>query len=386
MFKKKISLAILGSTGSIGRTSCNIIKKNLKNFKVDLLCCNKNYKIILKQIKMFLPKFVIVSDSKTYHRLKKKKFKKKIIFFQNLEEFEKINKKKFDKVILSISSINGLKYAFSFIQYSKEILLANKETIVCGGKLFLNKAKKYKCNIKSIDSEHFCISQTLKNKKNHAVSKVYLTASGGPFLNKKKKYLKKISIEKALNHPHWTMGKKISIDSATMVNKVFELIEASILFDLPPNKIKIKIHKEAKVHSVVVFKNGIVELLAHNTSMEIPIYNSLLNDKKFVNKNNFFYNKKLINFSFDEISLRQFPIIKTGYKMIKYGPRACILFNVINDRLVELFLSEKIFFYQIVSKLNKIVNCKKYIKYFKKKVTKVNDIYETINFANKIFL
>ena len=385
---KKLKIAILGSTGSIGKTSLNIVSNYPNLFSVELLACYQNKNLLIKQIKKFLPKCVIISDLKTYYFVKKIKFKNKIYFFQNLKDFEKFNKKKFDKTILGISSIDGLPFAFSFLKYSNEMLIANKETIVCGGKLFLHKARKQKCIINSIDSEHYCLNETLKGRNINEISTVYLTASGGPFLNKRKKNFKKINHRVAINHPKWKMGKKISIDSATMVNKIFEIIEASILFNINANKIKIKIHRESLVHSVVVFKNSLVELIAHNTSMSIPIRNSLLNSKNNDNYNKksniFFNNKKKITFSFDEKSLTEFKIIKTGYKVIKFGHAACIIFNVINDFLVDLYLKDKIFFYQIEKKLNKTFNNKLLEKYFKKKINSIKDIYDTIEFAKSL--
>jgi len=282
---------------------------------------------------------------------------------------------------LGISSIEGLDYAFSFIKYSKELLLANKETIVCGGKLFLKKASNYNCRIIPIDSEHFCLMNILKNIDYKLIDNVYLTASGGPFLNTKSSKLAKVNPSLALKHPMWTMGKKISIDSATMANKGLEVIEASILFNLSPNKIKIKIHEQSKVHAIVVLKNGIVFLVAHNTSMSIPIENSLLKPNQITKKNNFFLQKNNFIFSFDEKKLLKFKMVSLAYKALNYGQRACIFYNVINDSLVELYLNKKIFFYEIYYKLNKIFSNKKLIKYFKKKINKQKQIYETITYA-----
>ena len=381
---KKISLAILGSTGSIGITTLKLVKKYSSHFNVDLLACNKNKKIIASQIKEFLPKYVIIKDKKNLNFFKKIKFKKKIKFFQNLKDFNKEKNIKFDKVILGISSISGLDYAFSFIKYSKEILLANKETIVCGGKFFLQQAKKNFCNVKSIDSEHYCIAEALKYIKRDQIHSIYLTASGGPFLNKSFNYYSKIDSSYAILHPKWKMGKKISIDSATMVNKSLEIMEASILFNFKPEVFKIKIHKESKVHSAIVLKNGLVNLLAHNTSMEIPIVNSLL-DQKFISlEKNFFSNKDIFSFSFDEQSLKKFNIIPYAYKMINYGQRGCIFFNVINDYLVYKYLENNIYFFEIINKLIKVISNKKLIKFYKKKVTNIKDIYDTISYAKKI--
>jgi len=381
MSSRKLSLAILGSTGSIGTTTLKIIKKYPNHFKINLLACNKNKKNIYRQISKFLPKYVIIHDKKNYNFFKKIKFRKKVKFFQNLEDFNKEKKIKFDKVILGISSIDGLDYAFSFIKYTKEILLANKETIVCGGKLFLKRAHYFKCKIVPIDSEHYCLANALKNFKSNEIDRIYLTASGGPFLDKSKKSISKIDQKFALKHPSWKMGKKISIDSATMANKGLEVIEAAILFNLKHKNIKIKIHKESKVHSVVILKNGLVYLVAHNTSMSIPIKNSLIKKKQLNKEKNFFFTKKNFIFSFDEKKLIKFKMVSLAYKALNYGQRACIFYNVINDYLVNLFLNKKIFFFEIHTKLNKVLNNKHLIPYFKKKVSNLSDIQKTINYA-----
>ena len=379
MVSKKISVAVLGSTGSIGKASMSILEKNSKFFKVDLISCNKNIRILKKQINKFLPKYVLISDQNAFNKVKKIKFKKKIIFIQNTNIIKNI-KKKFDKVILGISSIHGLRYAFDFLPISKEILIANKETIVCGGNFFLKFAKKNKCKISSIDSEHFCLSNLLKKINIMDIDKIYITASGGPFLNKKINEISRVKPRFALQHPKWKMGKKISIDSATMANKGLEIIEASILFKINPEMLKIKIHKESKVHAIVILKNGIVHLLAHNTSMKIPIENALLNNKSILIEKNFFKNKNFF-FSFDETNLKKFKMVFLAYKALRMGHRACIFYNVINDLLVNSYLKNRIFFYEIYNKLNKIMNSLYLKKYFNKKIRTIEDIYATISFA-----
>jgi len=387
MKSKKTSIALLGSTGSIGVSSLSVIKKHQNSFSVNLLACNKNKLKILKQIKFFLPSYVIIKNNECYNFVKKKKFKKKILLFRNIQDFNNFCKKKkikFDKVILGISSIAGLEYAMSFISKTKEMLIANKESIVCGGKFFLNSAKKLGCKIISVDSEHFCIANSIKNLDKNLIDKIYLTASGGPFLNKKVSEISRVEPKLALKHPKWKMGKKISIDSATMANKGLEIIEASYLFNLRPDQIKVKIHKESKVHSVIILKNGLIYLTAHDTSMKIPLENSLLNYKKVSEKKTFFIKKNTFSFSFDEINLKKFIMISLAYKALKLGQRACIFYNVINDFLVEKYLKKKIFFYEISSILNNVISNKKFKYYFKKKIKKISDIYETIAYAKII--
>ena len=379
----RIKIAIIGSTGSVGKTTLSIIDKYPKKFKVEFLACDKNFDTIVSQAKKFLPNYIYVNNKEIFDKLKKKKFKKKINFVNNYDVIKKIFKlkKKFDKTILSISSLDGLKFAFDFVKFSKEILIANKESIVCGGNILLREAEKYNCKIKSIDSEHYCLSQFIKKNEDENIDSIYLTASGGPFLNMKKNSYNKASIHKVTNHPNWSMGKKISVDSATMVNKVLEIIEAHVLFGLPFDKIKIKIHKESLVHSAIVLKNGLVNLVMHDTSMTIPIRNSLFDNKFFNQSSNFFKSNKKFELTFNELELKKFKIIKTAYKIIKNGHSSWILFNVFNDYLVKKFLLKKIYFYEIEQNLIKVFNNKHILSYCKKNLNTIDDINRTIHFA-----
>ena len=386
--RKKIKIAIIGSTGSIGTTSLKIIQDKKKLFNVELLVCNESEKIILAQIKKFSPKNVFIKNLLIQNKIKKKlnRDKLKVNFINKFEDINKIYSKqnKFDKVIIGISSINGLKYSMKFIKYSNEILLANKESLVCGGKILLNAAKKYNCKILSIDSEHYCIAETLKYEKMDNISSIYLTASGGPFFGDDKKTFAKAPISKVLKHPNWSMGKKISVDSATMANKIFEMIEAHVLFDIPIEKLKIKIHKESLIHSAVLFNNGLVKLIMHDTSMIIPIRNSLLGCMhiKKINDKNFFDDNKNFRLSFEEADVKNFQLIPLGFRVLKLGHAAWILFNVFNDYFVNKFLEKKIFFYQIEKNLIKIFSNKDINLYCKKKISNFKDVLKTIKYAN----
>ena len=382
--KKKIG--ILGSTGSVGKTTLDLISEFPKLFSVDLLVCNNQYDKILYQVKKFLPNFVYIQDEITRNKIKAIKFSKKIIILDNYQDLKKIlKKKKFDKIIHAISSFEGLKYAFNSLTITKQLLIANKESIICGGKILLNKAKQNNCKITSIDSEHYCLSRSLNNCDNlNKIETVYLTASGGPFLGLKRHFFAKASIKKVTNHPNWSMGNKISVDSATLVNKFFEIIEAHLLFGIPLDKIKIKIHKQSLVHSAVVFKNGLVELIMHDTIMTIPIRNSLFEEQFYGQKNNFFRRKSLFSLDFSEKDLNQFDIVKLGNKILKKGHTSWILFNFFNDMLVKKFLNKEIFFYEIVNYLIKIFNKKSVLSYCSKKIHNQMDIKKTIIFGEKV--
>ena len=221
--KKKI--AILGSTGSIGKTLIEIIKKDKKNFDVILLTAYKNYNKIFNQAKILNVKNLIITDENSFQKLKKKKLGN-INVFNNYDSFNNIFKKKIDYVMSSISGIHGLEPTIKIIKHTKKIAIANKESIICGWHLIKKDLKKYKTIFVPVDSEHFSIFYALQGNKISNVDKIFLTASGGPLNNIPKKRFKNVKISEAIKHPNWKMGKKISVDSATMMNKVFEIIEA----------------------------------------------------------------------------------------------------------------------------------------------------------------
>lgn len=372
------TIAILGSTGSIGTTSLKIIKRYRKLFKLVLLFAGKNYKKLNSQCKIYKPEFICLNNKKYFKRLIPK-FKK----LSSIDEFLK-KTKKIDYVISAVSGYSALDINFKLLKKTKKLLIANKETIICGGKVFLKVAKKYKCKIIPIDSEHFCINFFLDNFKKKNIRKFYLTASGGPFLNKKIK--KNVSLKQVLKHPNWKMGKKNSINSANMTNKVMELFEAHFLFRIPEKKLDIKIEKTSKVHSIISINNGLDFLISHDNNMEIPIENSLFDDE------NYSYRKKNISyfddlhFKLSNVNYKMFPVVNTGRKVLKLGHRAMIIFTVLNDRLVEMFLKNKIKFYEITMLLNNVFSKFKIVNYSKKSIRNLFDIKKTINFAKNINL
>ena len=239
--KKKI--AIFGSTGSIGKNTLKIIKKDKKNYEVVLLTANKNYKKLVKQALEFKVKNILIYDAKSFDSLKKKIKSQKIKVFSNKTKIKSILKNKVDYSMCAISGLDGLKPTLEAIEVSKNIGIANKESIICGWNLIKKKLKKYKTNFIPVDSEHFSIWNLIQNDNKDTIDKIFLTASGGPFLNKTFYFMKKAKPINALKHPNWSMGKKISIDSATMMNKVFEVIEAQRIFNLNRDKFEILIEK-----------------------------------------------------------------------------------------------------------------------------------------------
>ena len=278
--KKLIS--ILGSTGSVGLNTLKIIDRKKDKFEFLLLSANKNFKLICKQIKNYKPKYFIITDKYIFEKAKKKFNTSKTLL---LNDFKDVNlKKKNDLSILAIPGLAGLQPTIKMIKLSKKILIANKESIICGWNIIKKNAKAYKTSIIPVDSEHFSIFQLLKKYELRHINKIYITASGGPFLNYSFNKLKNVKPKEALKHPKWKMGKKISIDSSTMMNKIFELIEAQKLFDIPKNKLDILIHPESLVHAIVELKNGLVQFIYHETSMIIPIANAIYDGKININE------------------------------------------------------------------------------------------------------
>tara|TARA_Y100000768_G_scaffold378591_1_gene353213 strand:+ start:1744 stop:2901 length:1158 start_codon:yes stop_codon:yes gene_type:complete len=372
--KKKV--VILGSTGSIGKSLINIILKDKKNFEVLLLTANRNYKELYKQSKLLNVKNLIITDLNGYNYLKKKN--KKINIYNNYKNLNKILKNKIDYTMNSIMGLDGLEPTLKIIQKTKNIAIANKESIICGWSLIKKKLKKYKTNFIPIDSEHFSIWSLVGSQDHKQIDKIYITASGGPFLNWPKKKIMKATPSKALNHPNWSMGKKISIDSATMMNKVFEVIETQRIFELSKTKIKILIHDKSYVHAIVKFKNGINKILVHDTNMKIPIFNSIYQNvnKSIVSKD--LDIKKLNSLNLKNIDINRFPLLK----ILKYIPDQNTLFETVvvsaNDELVNLFLNNKISYSELHKKLLSIINLRRFKAYKKKKPLNISQI-NTLN-------
>ena len=280
-------IAIFGSTGSIGTTLINIIKKDKKKFKIELITANKNYKKLVKQVRFFDIKNVIITDHNSFIKVKKIFKNNNINIYNDFNSFDKIFKnKKIDYTMSAITGFHGLKPTLEVIKFTKTIAIANKESIICGWNLIKRNLKKYKTKFIPVDSEHFSIWSLIGDSNNKNFEKIYLTASGGPFRNYPLNKFKKITPKRALIHPNWSMGKKISIDSATMMNKVFEIIEAKKIFNLKYNQLKILIHPHSYLHAIVKFNNGLTKFLIHDTNMAIPIFNSIYHETSNMIKSN----------------------------------------------------------------------------------------------------
>ena len=377
---KKKTIAILGSTGSIGQSSLDIIKKS-KEFKVELLIANKNYFKITNQIKVFKPNIVIINNKKVFLKIKKKYQKENLVILNNILNVRKYIKK-IDVTVSAIPGIAGLEPTILFTRLSKKILLANKEAIICGWHLIKKNSIKYKTELVPIDSEHFSIATLLKNYSKDQVEKVYITASGGPFLKLNINKFKNIKPKDAIKHPKWDMGKKISVDSATLMNKVLEISEALKLFPFSLKQYEIIIHPDSLIHAIIKLKNGTSLFLHHYPDMKIPIGNALL--KNFNYRNFFNYKDKTYNkiqtLNFSQINKKKFPAVNL-IPIMNSQKSSAIIINAANEIFVDEFLKNNINFNDIVAYLKLVLRDKSYIKTSKLSSDSVKNIYMIDNWA-----
>jgi len=377
-------IAIFGSTGSIGTSLLNIIKKNKKDFKIELLTADKDYKKLLKQAKFHNVKNIIITNNNSFLIASKLLKGNKIKVFNNFDSLNKIfdKKKKIDYSMCAISGFNGLKPTLAIIKFTKTIAIANKESIICGWNLIRKDLEKYRTHFIPVDSEHFSIWSLLDNNKKNNFEKVYITASGGPFRKLPLKKFKNITIMSALKHPNWSMGKKITIDSATMMNKVFEIIEAKKIFNLKYNQLEILIHPSSYLHAIVKFNNGLSKLLVHDTNMTIPIFNSIYFDTSKKIKSKKIDIKILNNLDLKKIDHIRFPVIKILSKMNEKDSLFETVIVSANDKLVSLFLNNKIRFIDISNFLLKICSMAEFNKFRSikpKNIGEINDLADYVS-------
>ena len=385
----KKNVSILGSTGSIGISALKIFNKKKFYFKVNILSANKNYKLICKQIHQFKPKVFIVNNLNVFKKVKKKFKKNKIIITQEVNIKKKYFKKS-DITIAAIPGIAGLNPTIELTKMSKKMLIANKESIICGWNIIKKTAKKYQTKIVPLDSEHFSIMKLLENQKIDDVKKIYLTASGGPFLNASISKLKNIKPREALKHPKWKMGKKISIDSASLMNKILEVIEAHKLFQVELRKFEIIIHPESLIHAVIELKNGLYKFIYHETSMLIPLSNAIFDGdidintvlkKELRTKKSIFFQK----LNFIQVDKKKFPIVNLKSRLNEYTSTSIII-NAVNEILVDQFLSKKIPFMSFYKYILKVLNDRNYKEYAIKEAKNINQILQIDQWARNLTL
>ena len=328
---------ILGSTGSIGKKTLKILKKNFTKYKINYLLANNNFYLLAKQANIYNPNFIGILNDKYYSNIKNIINNKKIKIVAGLECYD-ILRENVNLTILAISGISALKSIELILKNSKKIGIVNKESIVSAGKFILNIAKKNNTKIIPLDSEHFSIynflsNYNIKNIKN--IRKVFLTASGGPFLNINNNELKNVSLKDALKHPTWKMGIKNTIDSSTMVNKCLEIIEAHYLFKFDYSKLDIIIHPESLVHSIIKINDGTLISNMFNNDMSIPIYASLNSN---INSNNPYSNIDITNINtlrFIKPNKNKFESLKIFDQINKNSLSEIIVFNTANEIAVN---------------------------------------------------
>jgi len=382
-----MNINIFGSTGNIGTKTLLIIKNNFPFIKVNLLLANKNYKKLLIQIKYFKPKYVCLNDNTKLSLLKKELLncKTKILSSSDINDY--LYKSKTELTILAISGYNSLNYLEAIFFNTNNLGLVSKECIVSAGHLLKKLSKKNKTKIFPLDSEHYSLNY-LFTTKSLQYKKIYLTASGGPFLNYNLKNLENVTFKKAIKHPKWKMGYKNSIDSATLANKCLELVEAHYLFDIPYNKLRIIIHPEAVIHSIVDCKNLTSIMNYFYPDMYIPIYNFFFS----VNNNDIEHNNNTYGFdptnqlNFHKVDKKKFPLFSIFNQIDKSSKIDIIKFNCSNEIAVDLFKFNKIKYNQIHqfidnslsldfnNRINSINDIVEFQKYFKKEILKRNEI------------
>lgn len=346
---KKVS--ILGSTGSIGCNALEVIdslNNNEYNIKVISLSTNSRISLLAEQIKKHSPETVVIGDKKAYEEFKSNfSFPETEILFGNDALSDISGRDNYELLISALVGFSGLKPTVNAIRSGKDIALANKETLVVAGKLIYQLIEKYKVKLIPIDSEHSAILQCLTGENISSVSKIILTASGGPFRNKTLKQMKDITVDEALSHPNWKMGKKITIDSATMMNKGLEVIEAKWLFKTETEKINVLIHPQSVIHSMVEFIDGSIKAQLGIPDMKIPIQYAIT----YPDRINSFHSKMDFNLfnslTFEKVDTDKFRCLKIAYDVIKEDSSSAVVMNAANEIAVDLFLNGRIDFLSI---------------------------------------
>ena len=373
-----MKINIYGSTGEIGKTTLNLLENNFSEIKINLLCAKSNIKLLRKQIYKYKPKYAFLYDNEKKINIGKKIDKTKILNFNDLLIYLSSSKSTYS--LLAISGYKSLYFLENIIKNTDNLGIASKEAIVSVGHIFNKKKYFNKTNIFPIDSEHYSLFDFFNktNKKN--IKNITLTASGGPFYRRKFNSLSNIKFSQAIKHPKWKMGYKNSIDSATLVNKCLELIEAHYLFNIPFSKLNILVHPQAIVHSIVEYENFTTHFNLFKNDMKVPILNFLNTknkiDLKIKNKN--LYIDTYNHLNFEKVKVDFFPIYNFFRNIDKEKPQNLIKFNIGNEFAVELFKNKIIRYTDIYKIIKKVTYLNLY--------SPVNTIKDIINYHEEIEL
>ncbi len=354
---EKKNIAILGSTGSIGTQTLEVVRDNPNLFDIEVLTANNNSELLIKQAIEFQPNFVIIANEKKYKEVSDALSSYPIKIFAGNKSIEQIVEvKEIDIVLTAMVGFAGLLPTINAIKYKKTIALANKETLVVAGDIISKLVQKYGVNILPVDSEHSAIFQCLAGELNNKIEKIYLTASGGPFKNKTFEELQKVTKAQALKHPNWEMGAKITIDSASMMNKGLEVIEAKWLFDLKPEQIDVIVHPQSIIHSLVQFEDGSMKAQMGLPDMKLPIQYALTFPNRI--KNNFerFNFLNYPELTFEKPDFNKFKNLQLAFDALNKGGNIACIMNAANEIAVDGFLKEKIKFLEIAEIVEKTIN------------------------------
>lgn len=341
----KKNIAILGSTGSVGTQALDVVRAFPDLLKVSVLTGGANVELLIAQAREFKPQAVVITDESAYSRLREGLQDLDMELFAGVEALVEVAARpEVDVLLNAIVGAAGLKPTVAAIQKGKDIALANKETLVVAGELIMGLAEKHQVKILPVDSEHSAIFQCLVGEELNPIEKIYLTASGGPFRGKDRAFLAHVTKLEALKHPNWVMGAKITIDSASLMNKGLEVIEAKWLFNLEVEQIDVIIHPQSVIHSIVQFEDGSMKAQMGVPDMKLPIQNALTFPYRMANTFERFDFMKYPNFSFEQADMETFQNLNLAYAALRAGgDRACVL-NAANEVAVAAFLNDELSF------------------------------------------
>ncbi len=353
----KKGIAILGSTGSIGTQTLEVIKSHPEHFSLEALTANNNIELLIQQAKEFLPDVVVVANENLYQRLKTELKELPIKVFAGSKAIEQIVEMgNINTVVTAMVGFAGLLPTLNAIKYGKNIALANKETLVVAGGIISKLSIENKAAIIPVDSEHSAIFQCLVGEGNNPIERILLTASGGPFHGKNRAFLENVQPEQALRHPNWEMGAKITIDSASLMNKGLEAIEAKWLFDLQPEQIQVVVHRQSIIHSMVEFTDGSIKAQMGNPNMKLPILYALTFPHRLKSDFPRFNFLDYPQLTFEKPDFELFKNLKLAYQAMNVGGNMPCVLNAANEIAVDAFLNRKIKFLEMPEIIEQCLN------------------------------
>lgn len=376
---RKRSIAVLGSTGSIGTQTLDVVSRHRDLFDIDLLTANNNADLLIKQALEFEPNNVVICNKEKYNVVADALRNSDVKVFAGIESVNELVKSStVDMVVAAMVGFSGLEPTVNAIKASKVIALANKETLVAAGRIIVNLVKQYGSALIPVDSEHSAVFQCLKGE-DAEVEKILLTASGGPFRTTPLNELCKVTKQQALSHPNWNMGAKVTIDSATMMNKGLEMIEASWLFDMPADKIEIVVHPQSIIHSMVQFTDGCLKAQLGAPDMRVPIQYALSYPSRLSLNTRRISFPQLSELTFFAPDTERFPLIRTAYYVHREGGNVACMMNAANEVAVKEFINDRITFTQIAELVDKTIE--KMMKNCFIGSPSIEDIFETDRLA-----